>query len=93
MNIIYRQNFITNAKQIHQFISKDSKNRADKFINELLKKIELIANMPLSFRINPVMQRDDIRDVIFKGYVIPFLIDSDNIYILDIYKHNSWDGF
>lgn len=35
------------------------------------------------------MNNTNIRDLIFKGYVVPFLISND-IYILGIYKQNLW---
>ncbi|EAJ4425079.1 TPA: type II toxin-antitoxin system RelE/ParE family toxin, partial [Campylobacter jejuni] len=36
---------------------------------------------------------ENIRDLIFKGYIIPYLIDKskNEIVILGIYKSNLWD--
>ena len=46
--------------------------------------------MPFKYRKNLQLNKDNVRDLIFKGYVIPFLVDKDEIIILDIYKYNIW---
>lgn len=44
--------------------------------------------MPYSYRKNSIANDENIRDLIFKGYVVIFEISTKNIEILDIYKHN-----
>ena len=44
--------------------------------------------MPYRFRKNKTINREDTRDLIFKGYVVVFRIEQDYIKILAIYKHN-----
>ncbi|WP_460168924.1 type II toxin-antitoxin system RelE/ParE family toxin [Campylobacter concisus] len=83
--------FKLNLSKIKTFIEKDSKNRADFFVKELIAKINLIPDMPYRFRKNVVKNNENIRDLIYKGYVVPFFIDGDTIFILDIYKDNLWD--
>lgn len=90
--LIYRPSFDRGISEIYDFIAKDSEDRARSFISELLTKIELACDMPLSCRKNPQLAREDVRDVIYKGYVVPFLIKGENIFILDIYKNNEWKG-
>ena len=44
---------------------------------------------------NPRLGRaitDDKRELIAKGYVIPYLIDKDAIKLLGIYKANEWQA-
>lgn len=40
---------------------------------------------------NRVANQENIRNLIFKGYIIPFVIGEDEIEILGIYKHNVWE--
>ncbi|TEY03205.1 type II toxin-antitoxin system RelE/ParE family toxin [Campylobacter sp. US33a] len=49
--------------------------------------------MPYKFRKSFIFDDENIRDFIFKGYVIPYKIDKekDLIIILDIYKENLLD--
>lgn len=46
--------------------------------------------MPYKFRQSKCFNDENIRDFIFKGYVIPYLIDKENnkIVILAIFKQN-----
>ncbi|CAD7289044.1 type II toxin-antitoxin system RelE/ParE family toxin [Campylobacter suis] len=90
--IYFLPKFDDNLNKIYNYISLDSPSRADKFCTELFDKIAKIEYMPLSFRKNLQINRDDIRDLIFKGYVMPFLIKDGDYYVLDIYKNNEWSG-
>ncbi|CUU77096.1 plasmid stabilization system protein [Campylobacter hyointestinalis subsp. hyointestinalis] len=48
--------------------------------------------MPFRFRKSVTSDNDNIRDFIFKGYVMPFLIQDDTIIVLGIYKENQWES-
>lgn len=73
---------------IVEFIAKDSPKRAREFANNLKKQIEKIPFMPYGYRKNRIADDENIRDLIFKGYVVIFEISSEKIEILEIYKHN-----
>ncbi|MGE4420301.1 MAG: type II toxin-antitoxin system RelE/ParE family toxin [Sulfurimonas sp.] len=57
-----------------------------KFI--VFHKLNNIPNMPYKYRKSNYYEDADIRDFIFKGYTIPYLIDLQNntIVLLDIFK-------
>ncbi|WP_298705153.1 hypothetical protein [uncultured Campylobacter sp.] len=42
--------------------------------------------MPYRFRKNLKQNRNDVREMIFKSYVVPFQIKKDSIIILSIFK-------
>ena len=46
--------------------------------------------MSRRFRKDGLTANNNIRDLIFKGYVIVFEISDENIEILGIYKNNLW---
>lgn len=48
--------------------------------------------MPYKFRQSNSFEDENIRDFIFKGYIIPYKINTqkDKIIILGIYKENKW---
>ena len=77
MQIIRDSNYISNLDYILDFIAKDSFNKAFVFLNKLDHKINTIAEMPYKSRKSLYYQNDEIRDYIFKGYTIPYLIDND----------------
>ena len=91
MVIEYKPKFERELKIIFDFIAKDSLNRAREFRNELIAKIEHTAQTPFICRKSINFNDESIRDLIFKGYVIPYLIDDKVIYILGIYKANEWE--
>ena len=88
--IILTERFKSELKNIIDFISDDSILRAVAFRDELLDKIYLLPNYPRIYRKSIKFNDENIRDFIFKGYVIPYLIDDEKIVILGIYKHNLW---
>ena len=88
MVIEYKPKFERELKIIFDFIAKDSLSRAREFRNELIAKIERTAQTPFICRKSINFNDESIRDLIFKSYVIPYLIDDEVIYVLGIYKAN-----
>lgn len=91
MIINYEPRFINQFNDIWDFIADDSKNRANKFKIELKDKIENLIYMPYKFRKSIYFEDENIRDLIYKGYVIPYEIDQKNnlINILGIVKYQN----
>ena len=50
------------------------------------------AQTPFICRKSTNFNDESIRDLIFKSYVIPYLIDNEVIYVLGIYKANEWQA-
>ena len=73
---------------ILKYIAKDSPTNARKFKTQLDKKIKNIPNMPFKARKSLHIDDEHTRDLIFKGYTIPYYIDEIHsiIIILDIFK-------
>ena len=91
MDIIYEPRFVKSFTTIWDFISIDSKIRANKFKIELKDKIENLVYMPYRFRKSIYFNDENIRDLIFKGYVIPYRINkAENIiFIIGINKYQN----
>ena len=90
MEIILSEQFKEEIKSILDFYADKSKSEktANDFLEGLFEKIESLSTFAYRFRKNQYFRKDNIRDLIFKGYVIPFIIENDTIKILSIYKHN-----
>ena len=88
MVIVRKREYSTALKVILSFIAKDSRNRALNFKSQLDNKINNLVNFPYKFNQSKNHNDEDVRDMIFKGYTITYLIerDKDRISILDIYK-------
>jgi plasmid stabilization system protein ParE len=88
VNIQYNPNFRKNFGFIWDYIAKDSVNRANNFKSKLKLSIQNLENFPYKYRQSNYYDDINIRDLIFKGYTVPYLINSNTntIVILDIFK-------
>ena len=77
---------------IIDFIALDSVNRALTFYDEIIAKINKITDNPYLHRKRPSLNDDNVRELIYKGYTVPFEIDTKNnkIIILGIFNQNLW---
>lgn len=93
MKVTKSLRFDEELESIVDFISEDSPRRALRFYDELLSKLESIPSNPYRYRKRPKIDDKNIREVIFKGYTIPFYVDTnhDVIVILGIFSANSWE--
>lgn len=88
MQITEKNSFTETLDNILRYIAKDSLNRAFDFNDQLEEKIDNIPYMPYKYRKSIYHNNENIRDMIFKGYTISYLIDKENnqIILLDIIK-------
>jgi plasmid stabilization system protein ParE len=91
MNIVKSDRFNNELEDILDYISLDSVNRALQFYDELIEKLKKIPYSPYSYRKRSSSNK--IRELIFKGYTVPFYIDTENdtIVLLGIFNKNLWE--
>ncbi|MFA6740342.1 MAG: type II toxin-antitoxin system RelE/ParE family toxin [Arcobacteraceae bacterium] len=89
MQIIRDINYLQKLQSIMEFIAQDSVNQAIKFQVELDEIINDIPHMPFKYRKSIYFNNNNIRDLIFKGYIIPYKIDTtkNQIIIIGINKY------
>jgi plasmid stabilization system protein ParE len=77
---------------IIDFIALDSVNRALTFYDEIIAKINKVTDNPYLHRKRPSLNDDNVRELIYKGYTVPFEIDTKNnkIIILGVFNQNLW---
>ena len=88
MKLLLSKRFQSDLENILVFYSQKSFEASENFYNSLFYKIKSIEFMSYRFRKNRYFHKDNVRDLIFNGYVIPFIIDDKTITILAIYKQN-----
>ena len=59
-----------------EFIAKDKPSAARKFKSEIVQRIREISQMPFINRKSIFFNRNDIRDLIYKGYIIVYKINE-----------------
>jgi len=74
------------------FIAQDSVNRALKFFDEIIAKINNIPAYPYIHRKRESLNDENTRELIYKGYTVPFFIDKEKnkVIILGIFNQNLW---
>ena len=90
MQIIRDEFYLSKIDEIIDYMAQSSVESAIRFLNKLDDKIDNLDNMPFKFRQSIYYENENIRDFIFKGYTIPYLIDiqKEVIVILDIFKYS-----
>jgi plasmid stabilization system protein ParE len=88
LQVIFKKRFEQSLKSIVRYIARDSIKNAMNFKEQLESMIDNISNMPYKHRKSFYYNDDNTRDMIFKGYTLPYLIDTKNncIVLLDIFK-------
>jgi len=88
MQIIRSSDYLSSLEYVLDFIASDSLNKALIFVAKLDNKIDNLTYMPYKYRKSFYYNNDNARDMIFKGYTVPYLIDTEKnqIVILDIFK-------
>jgi len=91
MKTVKSDSFSEELDVILDFIALDSLDRAILFSQELALKIKELSNMPYKFRQSIYFNDEDIRDLVFKGYTVPYFIDKEKntIFILGILKYKN----
>ena len=83
--------YLEELDKILNSIAKHSLANALNFIGKLDHHISKIPYMPYKSRHSFYYDSEDVRDLIFKGYTIPYLVDNENqqIVLLDIFKWSN----
>ena len=91
MQIIRDEKYTLKLQSILLYIATDNLSEALQFQLDLDHLIDNLPWMPYKFRKSIYFEDDNIRDLIFKGYVIPYKIDNDlnTITIIGINKYQQ----
>lgn len=90
VRVLQSELFLNQLNHILDFLAEYSQNSKNEFKNELLGSLLELDFMPYKFRKSLSFDDNNIRDFIFRGFVIPYLIDkeSDVILIIAIFREN-----
>jgi plasmid stabilization system protein ParE len=75
MRIRIKISFSKKIERQIEYIARDSPSNARKFKNELITEIKKILPNPYKHRQSIYFKNKEIRDLVFKGYVIVFRIN------------------
>ncbi|MDO8723527.1 MAG: type II toxin-antitoxin system RelE/ParE family toxin [Syntrophales bacterium] len=72
--------------EIEDFISQDSPERAEKFVDQIIEHAETLSDKPLRGRTVPEISNPDIRKLIFRKYRIIYRTNGNNLDILTVFE-------
>lgn len=85
VKVIWTEFALDDLKSIHEYISKDSKPYADKFVEKLISRVDQLENFPKSGRITPEFDSEIIRELIEGNYRIVYKINPNHIGIVRVH--------
>ena len=92
MQVHKTSRFFIELETIIDFIAQDSFEKAKKFKNTMDTKVNGLPNFPYKCRQSLKSNDNNVKDLIFMGYVIPYRINTikKRIEILGIFSENEW---
>ncbi|MDD7741213.1 MAG: type II toxin-antitoxin system RelE/ParE family toxin, partial [Campylobacteraceae bacterium] len=82
-----RPRYEKELKEITDFIALGSPSKAKDFAKNISIKLKILLTFPHIGR----KKDNNRRELIYKGYIVPYFINNDEILLLGIYKENLWE--
>jgi len=86
MKIKWTNEALMRLFEIEDFISQDSPERAEKFVDQIIEHAETLSDKPLRGRTVPEISNPDIRELIFKKYRIVYRVKGNSLDILTVFE-------
>ena len=85
VKLVWTEIAIEDLRSIHEYISKDSKLYADRFIEKIINRIDQLENFPKSGRVVPEFDSSDIRELIEGNYRIIYKTSISQVSIIRVH--------
>jgi len=85
VKVIWSELAIQDLKQIHEYISLDSRFYADRFVEKILTRIDQLETFPTSGRIVPEFNNELIRELIEGNYRIVYKVYLDYVGVVRVH--------
>ena len=91
MRIKFQEEFLFELNDQVHYISKDKPIAARKFKNDLLKNIKKDLIQPFHFKKSRYFENENIRDYVFKGYVVVYEVDIERkiVFVFGFIKYKD----
>ena len=76
---------LDDLREIHEYISKDSKLYADRYVNKLFNRVDQLESHPRSGRVVPEYNNEFIRELIEGNYRIVYKIMQNTVSVLRVH--------
>lgn len=89
MKVNIQDSFVEKLNRQVLYIAYDKPAAARKFKNDILQKCRKLKDNPYKFKKSIYFDREDIRDMVFKGYTIVYKVDKEVISVFALLKHEE----
>ena len=79
MKIVWAEPAIADLESIHEYIARDSKTYAARFIKSLIVATVKLEKLPFCGRLVPEFEKYEFREVIFRNYRIIYRVIENNL--------------
>ncbi|SFS56824.1 type II toxin-antitoxin system RelE/ParE family toxin [Paenibacillus sp. 453mf] len=86
--LVWSPRSLKDLEIIYEYIKQDSIEQAREFVNELIYETSTIIDFPYKGRLVPELNRDEVREKIYKSYRIIYRITETNIELVT-FLHQS----
>jgi plasmid stabilization system protein ParE len=80
--IEWTRSAISDSRSLRDYIAKDSRAYADRFVQRIIEAVEVTAAFPLLGRKVPEANDDSIREILFHKYRIIYRVDPSRVLVL-----------
>lgn len=89
MKIELKDSFLQKLNRQVLYITADKPKAARKFKKDILEKFKNLVDNPFKFKKSIYFEREDIRDMTFKGYTVIYKVDKNLISVFALIKHEE----
>ena len=94
MNVIWSDRALKSLAAIHEFISRDSEEHANRTVDRILQRGDQLQSFPLSGRIVAEYKRADVREIVESPYRIVYRVRRDRVQVIEVFhgaRRPPWD--
>ena len=90
MKIEWTKTAINRAHEIASYIALDSILESEKWLKNIFNYVKRLENFPESERYVPeILDKKDLRELVFKNYRIIYRIEKSTVYILTVRSYKQ----
>jgi plasmid stabilization system protein ParE len=89
MKVKLQDSFLKKLNRQILYIAADKPSAARMFKNDILQKCRKLKDNPFKYKKSIYFDRDDIRDMTFKGYTVVYKVETEIISVFAILKHEE----
>ncbi len=86
MRVIWEGRALGDLRRIQLYVAQDDPAAAARWVARLIARAEAVTDLPYSGRKVPEIGREDVREVIVKGYRIVYAVSEASVRILTIFE-------